>query len=174
MAEVVVIAALAETNRAIGKGDRLPWDLPADLKRFKRLTLGHTVVMGRRTWQSLPSQLPSALPQRHNIVLSHSLPPRSEVVAPQTRLDIVSTLQAALQEARTPQIFIIGGATVYAQSLRLADRLELTLVEGQYEGDAFFPPYRSLLDQCFQQRYRQQQLGFRYESYRRRRGSINA
>lgn len=166
MAELVLIAALAH-NRVIGREGYLPWHLPADLKRFKQLTLGHTVIMGRRTWESLPGPLP----RRHNVVVSTTLPPRSQPVPTNsdssTRLDILPSLEAALQRADTPQIFIIGGGTLYAQTLLKADRLELTRVEGDYPGDVFFPPYEAYLDQQFRRVDLLLHDGFRFETYRR-------
>ncbi|MGB3612470.1 MAG: dihydrofolate reductase [Elainellaceae cyanobacterium] len=168
MDELVLIAAIAASNRVIGDRGQLPWHIPEDLRRFKQLTLGHTVIMGRRTWESLPG----ALPQRHNIVVSTQLLSHAEVVsaraiAPETSPDIVPSLEAAFRQASTPRVFIIGGATLYAQTLARADRIELTLVKGHYSGDVLFPPYQTLLDQAFQQICCQQHLGFRFETYRR-------
>lgn len=160
--ELVLIAAIAESNRVIGYRGHLPWHLPQDLQRFKRLTLGHSVIMGRRTWESLPKPLP----QRHNIIVSTQLPP-GERGDPQTQVTVVPTLTAALSVA-TPRRFIIGGATLYAQTLAMADRLELTFVAGHYEGDAWFPPYQSVVAQHFERTHLERHPGFRYETYRRR------
>lgn len=160
-AELVLIAAVAESNRVIGCGGSLPWHLPEDLRRFKQLTLGHSVIMGRRTWESLPGPLP----QRHSIVVSTQLTPRAQQLGPHTQLEVVSSLSDALRCA-SPRRFIIGGATLYAQTLTTADRLELTFVEGHYEGDVVFPPYRSAL-QSFERTALDQHCGFRFETYRR-------
>lgn len=129
---VSLIAAVAR-NRAIGFRNRLLYWLPNDLKRFKALTTGHTIVMGRKTFESLPK---GALPNRRNIVLS-----RSGQEYPGT--ETFSTLEAALAACgKEEEVFVIGGASVYAQALPLADRLCLTeIADTPAEADAFFPDY---------------------------------
>ena len=127
-----IIAAVAK-NRAIGRENKLIYWLPNDLKRFKQLTTGHTIIMGRRTFESLPK---GALPNRRNVVLS-----RSQTEFP--GCDTYASLEEALQHC-TPEedIYIIGGASVYEQALPLADRLCLTEVDDTPDGaDAFFPSY---------------------------------
>lgn len=142
MAEVVVIAALGEKNRVIGRGLELPWRIPADLRRFKRLTLGHPIVMGRRTFEALLHQNGGPLPRRENVVLT-----RHTVRSDHPGIHVYNGLDEALAAfADRERVFIGGGAEVYAQALERADRLELTLVEGDFEGDAFFPPYARWLD----------------------------
>ena len=152
--EVVVIAALAEQSRVIGRGLELPWRLPADLRRFKALTLGHPVVMGRRTFEALLHQNGGPLPGRENVVLT-----RHPVGVHHPGVHVVGSLPEALAAfAGRPRVFIGGGGEVYAQVLGggggpvLADRLELTLVEGDFEGDAFFPPYEALVGPVFERR----------------------
>ena len=127
-----IIAAVAK-NRAIGFENKLIYWLPNDLKRFKALTTGHTIVMGRNTYLSLPK---GALPNRRNVVLSTTV---SEIPG----CDVYSTLEAALKSCRDDEdIYIIGGARVYEQALPLADRLCLTEVDDTpKEADAFFPDY---------------------------------
>ena len=113
---ISIIAAVAK-NRAIGFKNKLIYWLPNDLKRFKALTTGHTIVMGRNTYLSLPK---GALPNRRNVVLSTTV---SEIPG----CDVYSTLEAALKSCRDDEdIYIIGGARVYEQALPLADRLCLT------------------------------------------------
>lgn len=127
-----IIAAVAK-DRAIGFQNKLLYWLPNDLKRFKALTTGHTIVMGRRTFESLPK---GALPNRRNIVLS-----RSGSSFP--GCDSYSSLEEALQNcAPEEDIYIIGGATVYEQAIDRADRLCLTEIDDIPEqADAYFPPY---------------------------------
>jgi len=127
-----IIAAVAR-NRAIGFENKLIYWLPNDLKRFKQLTTGHTIIMGRNTYLSLPK---GALPNRRNVVLSTTV---SELPG----CDVYPTLQAALDSCRTDEeVYIIGGARVYEQSLPLADRLCLTEVDDTpAQADAFFPDY---------------------------------
>ena len=129
---ISLIAAVAR-NGAIGYRNRLLYWLPNDLKRFKALTTGHTIIMGRRTFESLPK---GALPNRRNIVLSRG-------VRDIPGAEVFPSLPAALK-ACTPdeEVFIIGGASVYAQALPLADRLCLTEVDDTpLQADAFFPPF---------------------------------
>ena len=127
-----VIAAVAR-NRAIGLDNKLLYWLPNDLRRFKTLTTGHTIVMGRRTFESLPK---GALPNRRNIVLT-----RSQQQFPGA--ETFPTLTAALAACQTDEeVYIIGGASVYRQALPLADRLCLTEIDDTpQEADAFFPDY---------------------------------
>ena len=129
---ITIIAAVAR-NRAIGFDNKLIYWLPNDLKRFKALTTGHTVVMGRRTFESLPK---GALPNRRNIVLS-----RTTKGFP--GCDTYASLQEALEHCAIGEdIYIIGGAGVYRQAMAVADRLCLTEIDDTpTEADAFFPDY---------------------------------
>jgi len=127
--ELIIIAAMAE-NRVIGVNNTLPWALKADMERFKKLTLGWPCIMGRKTWESLPKR---PLPGRPNMVISRSL---SDVAGAK----VFPSLQEAVQYcAEYEKVFICGGASVYAEALPLANRIELTVIYKQYEGDAFFP-----------------------------------
>ena len=129
---ITIIAAVAK-NRAIGYENKLIYWLPNDLKRFKALTTGHTIVMGRNTFLSLPK---GALPNRRNIVLSRST---KELPG----CDVYTSLEEALCHCTPDEdIYIIGGASVYRQALKMADRLCLTEVNDTPEkADTFFPPY---------------------------------
>ncbi len=128
---VTIIAALGR-NRVIGKDNRIPWHIPDDLKRFKGLTLSHPVVMGRKTFQSIGKLLPG----RDNIVITRS----HALAAPGCR--VVHSLAEALTAAQgAPEVFVIGGAEIYALALPLADRLRLTEVDAAIDGDAWFPDF---------------------------------
>lgn len=129
---ISLIAAMDEA-RVIGVGNRLPWRLPADLQHFKRLTLGKPIVMGRKTWESLPG----LLPDRPHIVISANPEYRAEGCR------VVSSVQAALAAAGdVEEVMIVGGANLYAQMLPLAGRLYLTRVHTRVEGgDAWFPEF---------------------------------
>ena len=129
---ISIIAAIAE-NRVIGRRNRLPWHLPADLARFKQLTLDKPILMGRRTWESLPGQLPR---RRHPVVT------RSPGFRP-PGCEVVSSPRAALAAlADEPEVMVIGGARLYEEMLPLAERMYLTLVKVRIEdGDAFFPTW---------------------------------
>lgn len=130
---VNIICALAR-NRAIGHDNRLLYRLPADLRRFKALTTGHTVIMGRRTFESLPK---GALPQRRNIVLTRQAGRTFEGA------EAFASLADALDACQTDeQVFVIGGESVYAEALPLASRLYLTHIDDTPEAaDAFFPDF---------------------------------
>ncbi len=137
---VSVIVAMAGPERAIGNKGGLPWRLPADMAHFKRLTMGHHVIMGRRTYQSLPT---SHLPGRRIIVLSRS---GLDSLEHSEDVRVAGSLQEALQLAETvgeSEAFIAGGAAVYAKALDqgLVDRMYLTLVEAEVEADTFFPSF---------------------------------
>ena len=129
---ISIIVCIAK-NRAIGFKNKLLYWLPNDLKRFKQLTTGHTIVMGRRTFESLPK---GALPNRRNVVLSRQADACFEGAEHYT------SLEEALKHCRPDEdIYIIGGATVYQQAMPIADRLLVTLVDDTpAEADAFFPP----------------------------------
>ena len=128
---ISLIAALAN-NRVIGKDNRLLWHLPADLRRFKQLTLHKPIVMGRKTWESLPG----LLPQRTHIVISRN----PDYRAPGCTL--TPSPEAAIRAAgAVPEIMVVGGAAIYRHMLPLADRMYLTLVHQSVAGDARFPQW---------------------------------
>ena len=127
---VCLVVAYA-ANRAIGRDGDLPWRLPSDMRRFRELTTGHAVLMGRRTFESLPDAY-RPLPQRRNLVLS-----RSERYEP-AGAEVFGDLQSAV-EACGGECFVIGGAAVYREALQLADRVYATEIEERFEGDTFFP-----------------------------------
>lgn len=130
--KLALIVAMAE-DRAIGKDNQLLWHLSADLKRFKTLTTGHSIIMGRKTYESLPN---GALPNRRNIVLSKSLDQLDGV-------EVLPSLEAALQLcADEERVFVIGGGCLYEASLALADELYLTEVQATYpDADTYFPAF---------------------------------
>jgi dihydrofolate reductase len=122
---MIAIVVAHSRNRVIGREGDLPWHLPTDLKRFKALTSGGTVVMGRRTWDSLPERF-RPLPDRRNVVVS-----RNGCDAPE--------VCRSVEEALAGDCFVIGGGEVYAQALAVADRVYATEVEGVVDGDVRFP-----------------------------------
>lgn len=128
-----IICAIAE-NLAIGKNKKLLWHIPEDFKRFKDLTSGHVLVMGENTFRSLGKPLPG----RTNIVISNN--PGFKARGALVFHDIESALDKA-KEIEKSEIFIIGGGQIYRQTIGLADKLYLTIVEGDFEADTFFPDY---------------------------------
>jgi len=126
-----VIAALAR-HRVIGRDNDLPWHLPEDLKRFRSLTMGHHIVMGRKTYESLGRLLPG----RTTVIVTRN----PEYVVPGAI--VVHSLQQAIDACGDdPEIFLIGGAELYQQSLELAGRMYLTEIDAEFAGDAFFPDF---------------------------------
>jgi dihydrofolate reductase len=130
--EIAIVAALSR-NDVIGRGNRLPWHLPADLAHFKRLTLDHVLVMGRRTWESLPGPLP----RRRHLVLSRR-PLGSTDGCEQVR----SPEDAIAAAADASELMVVGGAEVYRLFLPLATRMYLTRVEAEIDGDVRFPRWQ--------------------------------
>jgi dihydrofolate reductase len=131
----IALIAAASTNNVIGKDNDLPWHLPDDFRHFKRTTKGHHVIMGRRTWES---QGQKPLPHRVNLVVS------SRRDYPIEGATLVHSLDEALTIARAAgddEAFVIGGTRLYAEALGVADRVYLTRVHTQVEGDAHFPAY---------------------------------
>lgn len=129
--DIALIAALAR-NRAIGFDNRMPWHLPEDLKRFRQLTTGHRVIMGRKTFDSIGRPLPG----RTNIIISRS----NTFNAP--GCTVVHSVDEALAAADPAGVisFVIGGAEIYRQALGWASRMFLTEIDAEFEGDTFFPP----------------------------------
>ncbi len=158
---ITLIAALAKNN-VIGCDGRLPWHIPADLRHFKQLTLGHIVLMGRKTWESIPEKF-RPLPQRTNIVITR----QKDYPVPPDVL-VYASIDAALtnkNQTPTSRLFVIGGADVYAQTIERADRLEITHVEREVKGNVFFP----LIDPAvWKENTRDQRDGFAFVTYTRR------
>jgi len=130
--KISIIVAVGK-NREIGKNNALLWNIPEDLKHFKEITTGHAIIMGERTFYSIGR----ALPNRLNIVLSQN---------PDLKIDGVTVCGSIAQAVEaggkySDEIFVIGGGMVYAQTIGLADKLYLTLVDKSFEADVFFPDY---------------------------------
>lgn len=126
---ITIIAAVAE-NRALGKDNQLIWHLPADLKRFKQVTLGHHIIMGRKTFESLGKPLPN----RTTIIITRNKNYKQEGCI------VVNSLPEAIEASKTDENpYILGGAEIYKQALAIADKLDLTLVHHSFDADAYFP-----------------------------------
>lgn len=138
---ISLIVAMAKGSRVIGLDGDMPWKLRRDLQNFKRLTTGHPIIMGRKTYESIGRPLPN----RKNIVMTRN--PEFEAEG----CSVVNSLDRALLEAVFPfgeppttgEVFVIGGEAVYKEALPIADKLYITLVDYDGEGDAFFPEYRT-------------------------------
>lgn len=125
---VTAVVAISE-NHVIGKDNKLLWYLPNDLKHFKNITSGHTIIMGRKTYDSVGKPLP----RRRNIIIT-----RQAITI--EGCEVVNSIEAALALcADEDEVFIVGGAEIYRQAMNLTDRIYLTIVHQQFEGDSFFP-----------------------------------
>ncbi|MGQ0578744.1 MAG: dihydrofolate reductase [Betaproteobacteria bacterium] len=126
---ISIIVAYA-ANRVIGKDGKMPWRLSEDLKRFRQLTMGHHIVMGRKTWESIGRLLPG----RSHIIISRR--PGYQVAG----ASVVDSIDAAIAAAgNDSEIFVIGGGEIYALAIPIADRILATEIDGKYEGDTYFP-----------------------------------
>jgi len=126
---VSMIVAIAENN-AIGKGNQLLWRMPADLKHFKNVTSGHTVIMGRKTFDSVGKPLPN----RRNIVVTRNTELQIDGA------EVVNTLEKAIALCdENEEVFIVGGAEIYKMAMDLTDRIYLTVIHGIFDADTFFP-----------------------------------
>lgn len=132
-----LIAAVAQ-NRAIGKDQQLLWHLPEDMRYFRETTRGKTVIMGRKTWESLPDAF-RPLPGRRNIVVTRN--PHYLATGAELADSLIEALDIANEKNSDEEIFVIGGAELYRQALPLAQRLYLTELAESYAGDAFFPEF---------------------------------
>lgn len=158
---VSLVLAMAE-NRVIGREGKLPWHLPDDLQRFKKITLDHTVIMGRKTFEEIKHPLAN----RRNVVISHDpgFQPRGATVVP-------SLAEALALGATEQEVFVIGGGEIFRLALPRADRLYLTLVHAEVEGDTFFPPLDqtawALEEEEHHPADRRHQFAFSFRRYRR-------
>ena len=153
--KLIIIAAIAR-NRVIGKNGKLPWHIPEDLARFKQLTLGHTVIIGRRTFDSLENPLPN----RTTIVIT------SRVI---NGVKSYPSIEFALQALKNEkEVFVIGGGRVYADALGFADELRLTIVDRDVDGDVYFPPYREILQRKFRLIKEERGAGITFAHYIRK------
>jgi len=154
--KLALIAAVAR-NRVIGNRGKLPWHIPEDLKRFKRLTSGHSVIMGRKTFD----ELGKPLPKRRNIVVS-----RGEIRV--EGAEVYHAIDPAIEACRGEDLaFILGGGEIYAQTITRADILYLTLIHRDYEGDAYFPPFEHLIGTVYTLASREVHDGFEFADYHR-------
>jgi len=152
--KLAIIAAIAK-NRVIGKDGKLPWHISEDLKRFKRLTTGHAVLMGRRTFESLGQPLPN----RRNVVLTSR---------PIPGVETYSSLPGALKALKDQErVFVIGGGNIFSQMIERADELYLTDVDQEVQGDVFFPPYEHMIGKTFHLVAREDHNGYAFLDYAR-------
>ncbi len=155
MTKISMIAAIASENRALGKNNKLIYHIHDDLKRFKKITSGHTVIMGRKTFESIGKPLPN----RTNIVIT-----RDQDYFVEGGI-VVHSLDEALkmaQEKESDEIFIIGGGQIYNEAINLADKLYLTIVEGNPEADTFFPDCSDFKKIVFEENHESSGLKYKF------------
>ncbi|RWX44040.1 dihydrofolate reductase [Candidatus Electrothrix marina] len=161
--EIVLIAAMA-ANRVIGRGSTIPWDIPGEQTRFKKITMGHSLIMGRKTWESIGRPLPG----RRNIVVTRN----SEFQA--LGAEVVHSLEqgfALVKGEGEEKVFVIGGAQLYRLSLERADTLILTELEQEVEGDAFFPAFSCPPFELVRTEEVEEPMRYRIRTYQRRKGA---
>ncbi len=159
MASLSLIVAIAK-NRVIGVNNTLPWHLPEDLKRFRALTTGHHIIMGRKTYDSLGRLLPG----RTTVIVTRNPDYKVEGAI------VVHSLEAAIEACGDDnEAFLIGGAELYKDGLKLANKLYITEIDAEYEGDAFFPEFDMLEWRAGERETHQADkgLGFSYITYQR-------
>ena len=135
---IALIAGISKNN-CIGINGDLPWHIPEDMAHFKKITTGHTVIMGRKTWESIPQKY-RPLPNRKNIVLT-----RNTHYDVPSDVMVCSSLSEALDKTKDTHIFLIGGSSVYTEGITKADRLHITHVHKHIDGDTFFPEIDPLI-----------------------------
>jgi dihydrofolate reductase len=161
--EVVAIAAIGR-NRELGKGNELLWHIPDDLKRFKELSMGHPIILGRKTFESIVAMIGKPLPGRTNIVVSRSSTPLG-VNDPNVILanSIEDALKKAKQALGGEKVIIGGGAQIYKEALPYTDILHLTLIDDSMDADSFFPEYENeFTNQISEEHGRWNELNYRW------------
>jgi dihydrofolate reductase len=152
----MLIAIVAMTSdRLIGKNNTLPRHLPADLKRFKEITLWHTVIMGRKTYESLPETF-RPLPGRHNIVLSSQPHYRLITEKPDTSIQVYNSIEEILNrhnEHKDEEVYLIGWSQIYKSFLPYCDQLYVTEIRWDYEWDTYFPEFKSEFQEVSRERH---------------------
>ncbi len=156
--KLILIAAL-NTNRVIGRDGKTPWHLPKDLQRFKRITSNHTVLMGRKTFESIGKPLPN----RKNVVITRNKNFNLDSV------EIFSTIPSAFSGlVDEEKVFVIGGGEIFLQTIDLADELNLTIVQNDEKGDVYFPPYEHLIGPVFSIVSEETDIELKYRILRRK------
>ena len=154
--KISMIAAIASKNRAIGKNNELIYHISEDLQRFKKITSGHIVIMGRKTFESIGK----VLPNRINIVVTRNLNFQAENVIVTHSLD--EALRLAELKSPDDEVFVIGGGQIYEEAISKADKLYLTIVEGSPDADTFFPDYSDFKKVVFEESHESDGLKYKF------------
>ena len=160
----LTIIVAASENNAIGKDNELIWDLPDDLKRFKKLTSGHYIIMGRKTFDTFPKLLPN----RTHVVISR----KKRLNVPKEVIVVNDVLDAIKICKNDPNPYIIGGGEIYKLYINLADKIELTRVHGNFDADTFFPEFNKknwdIVSETFHDTDKRHDYSFTYETYEKK------
>jgi len=152
---IIIIAAMTK-DRVIGKDNKLPWDIPEELELFKRLTKGNTVIMGRKTFESIGNPLPD----RNNIIVSTTMQNSLEY-------EVAADVKHAILLGKTmgKDVYVIGGASIYKLAIPLADKMHLSFIKGEYDGDVKFPEWN---EQEWEEEHREDHEAFTVVVYHRK------
>lgn len=153
---IITLVAAHDKNLVIGKDGGLPWRYPEDLKHFKRITLGNTIIMGRGVFEEL-NEIP--LPGRKNIVLS--------TTQTYENADTYTSLEEAMDAVDEDEVFIIGGGVLYREAIDRADKLIITEIHKEYDGDTYFPEYRDQIGKVWEERSREDKDELSFVVYER-------
>ncbi|MEQ8525415.1 dihydrofolate reductase [Gracilimonas sp.] len=153
---IITLVAAHDPNLVIGKDGGLPWRYPEDLKHFKRTTVGGTIIMGRGVFEEL-NEIP--LPERKNIVLS--------TTQTYENADTYTSLDEALKSSNDKEVFIIGGGVLYRQAIDVSDKLIITEIHEEYDGDTYFPEYRDDIGTIWKEESREDYEELSFVTYKR-------
>lgn len=159
-ARVSAIAAITAKDRGLGKDNRLLWKIPEDMAHFKKTTLGHPVITGRKNFESMGR----ALPGRMNIIVTRDRTYRKENCV------VVNSIEGAIEKARmldNEEVFIIGGGEIYKAALPYTDRLYLTVIEGEREADVFFPDYAEFTKKISEEKHEHDNIPYAFVTLER-------
>ena len=152
--KIILIAAL-NRHHVIGRDGKIPWRIPEDLERFKNLTTHHTVLMGRKTFDSIGKPL---LNRKNVVITRHNIS--------SAEIETYSSLETAFANLTTQEkVFVIGGGEIFRQTIDRADELMLTLVDNEETGDTFFPPYEELVGTVYTLQFEEKKEGYQFRNY---------
>src|SRR5680860_425019 len=152
--KISLIVALDDKN-GIGKNGKMPWHIPSDIKRFKKLTLSHPVIMGRRTFESIGR----ALPGRANIIITRNHYEQKDLIVAHS---LNEATKKAAKELGFEEVFVIGGGQLFKEAIEIANKLYLTKIEGNFDADTFFPDYSSFTKKTYEEEGKDNGYSFKF------------
>lgn len=157
-AKISLIAAIGK-RRELGKENKLIWKIPEDLARFKRLTMNHTIIMGRKTFESIGR----VLPHRVNIIITHNSKYHADgTIVVHSLAEALEAASSKYQALSVKEVFIIGGAQIFEQAIKAADKLYLTIIDENADADAYFPPYSQFKKVIFKETHKENTPAFTF------------